>query len=82
VHGLKVDEAAIKEYETLRRGAVPKCLIEHSVIGGTKEEAMNLAKTYFGERRGYANTADLPEIERFMEAAATGTAQTSSHGTT
>jgi len=67
-----VDEEAIADYERLPVNTVPPSLIERSLAGETEMDAEALAKGFYGERQGYANTADLPPEETFTRAAAGG----------
>jgi len=52
---------------------VPPSLIDKSVAGETEKDAEALARGFYGEREGYANTHDLPPAEAFARASTGGT---------
>jgi len=73
VHGYELDQKALAEYKALPEGrSVPTSLIEKSIVCHNEDDVMNLAKSFYGARDGYANTHDLPTLDRFMEQAAAG----------
>jgi len=77
VHGYELDERALAEYKALPEGTVvPLSLIEKSIVGANEDDVMNLARSFYGARDGYANTHDLPTLEKFMEQAAVGPSST------
>jgi len=51
---------------------VPPSLVEKAIVGETEDDVMNLARSFYGARDGYANTHDMPSFETFVEQATAG----------
>ena len=62
------DPQVIRDYMNLGPSDIPRTFVEAAITARNEEEAKLLAKTFVGDREGYANTNQMPTAEVLGEA--------------